>query len=626
MDRNQLEQEALGYLQRGNVEAALRAYQTILRVDPKDRRIRQKLAELLVRMGRPQDAERQFREVAETLVREGNHRAAVAVYKQLLALRVDDPQLHYETAEAYVLSGYPNDARQHLDQALRLFVTHGRTLDATRPARRLAEISPGEPALKVRLAELLEGGGDGKAALAVYREVIDEFRRRGRPDEVGRIAELALKLEPDDLGLLLDAAAARIEAGDPRKALTHLQPAFQRAPSDRRTLDLLARAFAAAGQADKALRVLAELVRVCAEMGDVAGEADALRRASQLVPDDPALRERLAEAEARMTRLERRLTGLVLSQPADEDELRAVVRAEVYTRYGFPDRAEGVLRQALDGRPDSAALLAALGETWLTLGRRDEAVRLMERLLPRAGAERGAVEDRIAVIRGVATAPPVIDETELVDLEDDAEAVTPLGEAPGETAEARGDRLLAAGDVAAALLAWREALAEDPMNEAVLGKIAALRTRARDGGPPVREAAPTPVGEGTYAEFDTAGDAGTGDRVHEARSLVEVGMYADAVPLVEDLPELEARVVLALALKGLGDTARAVDVLRDATNDAAETDAGYTEALFELSALYAVTGKHRAALRLLEELIDLDPAYRREAVDARLRGLQKVVR
>lgn len=608
MDRNQLEQDALQQIGRGNLEGGLRSYQAILKLDPRDRRIRQKLGELLVRMNRLGEAERQFREVADALVREGNHRGAVAVYKQLVTLRPDDPALQYDLGDAYVNSGYPNDARQHFDAAMRQWLSGANTVNAAKAAKRLADLSPGDPTLKLRVCELLEAGGETRAAVTLYQEVIEEYRRRGRPDEVGRVAELALKLVPEDVGLLLDAAAARVEGHDWRRALAHLQIAFQRMPTDRRVLDLLAQAFVGGGQTEKALRVLGELARVCAETGDSSGEAEALRRAVAIAPDDPALRQRLADVEARVTRLERRLTSLVLSQPADEEELRALVRAEVYQRYGFPERADAVLREALERRGDSLPLLAGLAEAWVASGKVDEAVRIMERLSTRAGAERDAVLDRIVVVRGGSAASDDVDVAEL----------TP----EDETAEERGDRLAAAGDLQGAMLAWREALSEDPMNEAVLGKIASLRTRARAASPP--EERPD---EGTFAEVaPEALEVGEDEVIHEARSLVEVGMWAEAVKLVEGIPRLDARVIHALALKGMGDSAGALDVLRDATNDATETDPGYAEALFELSALYAVTGKHRAALRLLEELVDLDPTFRRDAVEARIRALQKVAR
>lgn len=627
MDRNQLEQEAMQALNRGNLDGALKAYSTILRLDPKDRRIRQKVGELMLKLGRPAEAERQFREVAEALVKEGAHRAAVAVLKQVLALKPDDAALQQDLGDCYVASGYPNDARQHYDTAMRLWIGASKPALAAAAARKLAELSPGEPALRLKVAELCEAAGDAAGASRVYGEICEEYRRRGRPDEVGRVAEMALRLRPDDLGLLLDAAAARVEAQDWKRALGHLQPAFQAAPREPRVLDLLSRSFEGLGQVDKALKVIAELARIAEDRNDPVTEAEALRRAVRHLPDDAALGERLAAAESRVSRLERRLSALSLWQPATEAELRPQVRAEVLSRYGFHERAEEGLRAALEAAPDSLALLATLAEVLAARGATDDAVRVLERVVPRAGDDAGAVLDRIAVLRGLPTGATV------VTAEPTPVAATAVAPAPQEaeprTPEERGDRLAAKGDLAGAVMAYREALQADPLNDGVLAKIAALRPRARDSVPPPPPVEKDPFadfGDGTFAEVDPEhlDELEPHLDLDEARSLVAVGMFADAAAMVEGATELPARVVYAQALKGLGDTAQAIDVLRDATNDAGESDDGYLDALFELAGLYTLTQKHRAALRLLEEVQDLDASYRTAEVEARIRGLQKI--
>ena len=635
MDRNQLEQEAMRQLNLGSQDGALRAYSAILKLDPRDRRIRQKVGELMLKLGRPIDAEKQFREVAEGLMKEGAHRAAVAVLKQLLALRPDDPAIQMDLAECYVASGYANDARPHFDMAMRLWIGAGRPLEAAKAARRVAELSPGEPPLRLKVAELLEAGGDALGAAAAYQEVAEEYRRRGRPDEVGRIAEMALRLKPDDLPLLLDAAGARVEAGEHKRALAHLQLAFGQAPRDPQTLDLLSRAFEGVGQADKALKVLGELARVAAERGQPALEAEALRRSLRLVPGEADLLARLRVAEEKITRMERRLTQLAFAEPTTEAELRAQVCAEVYLRYGFADRADGALTEALAEAPDALGLLAAKAEVEAT---RDAAAALvtMERILLRAGTEADAVRERIALVRLAAGLEPASSQSAPA-----SAAASPLA-APAPAApdasgpEAKGDRLAAAGDLVGAVMAYREALATNPLDDTVLGKIAALRSAPRAAAAvappePSEEDAFAdfgPLEDGTFAEVlpDALDEVSPLGDVDEARSLVAVGMWTDALAMLEELEGLEAAVLRSQAVRGLGEVSRALDLLREASNDAAETDPAYPEALFELSALYTATGKHRAAVRLLEELRDLDPGYRVGEVEARMRGLQKLLK
>lgn len=661
MDRNKLEQEALAQINRGNVDGAIKAYTAILKLDPKDRRVRQRIGELNLKMGRTGEAEKMLREVAETLVREGQGRAAVAIYKQILTFKTEDPALHYDMGDCYATSGYPNDARQHFDTASRLYSAASKHIDAARALQRVVDLQPGEIALKLKVAEHLEAGLDIKSALAILRGVVEDYRRRGRPDEVGRIAEVALRLAPDDASLQVDCGAARLDSGDFPKALAMLQGANLLRPNHPRTLALLARAHEESGDLAFAVDVLRELAQVNATAGDVAGELDALRKAAKLAPEDGLLRARLSGVERQANRLERRLTQLELAQPQGEDELRVIVKAEVLARYGFYDRALALLR----GAPSTLPLIAVHAEILVQSGDVEAGIRMTDALAPKAGRERAAVFERIAVLKGLpdeddsddatpigATLPPAESPAP------PAEGVPPRAESPSPATEqespvARGDRLAAAGDVVGAVGAYRDALALEPGSEAIVARIAALRNAARTSlpppgsTPPAAPPPPAPVAEiddepedlpdavmdevdpddlsDPFATADAAAPAAAGS-LDEAHSLVAIGMNDEALALLAGDDRLEARVLAARALRAKGDTARALEALREATNEATESDPGYCEALFELSGLYTATGKHRSAVRLLEELADLDPSFRPKDVQARIAGLSRLLK
>ncbi len=697
VDRNQLEAEALRALDRGNIDGALAAYQQILRSEPRDRRVKQKVAELLVRQGKTVEAERHLRELAEGHVKEGAHRAAIALLRQIVGFRPDDASLHMEMGECLAATGNVNDARTSWDQAMRLWIGAGSPGEAVRAARRLSESAPTEMALRMRVAELLEASGDGEGAVKVYLEVAADHRRRGRPDEVGRVAEMALRLRPGDLDLLRDAARARLDAEDARGALLHLQGAFQQAAEDPQTLDLLARAFEAAGQPEKALRVLGELARVSDRAGDLEAEADAVRRSAKLDPNNAGLATRLSGLDDRRVRLARRFTDLAGAAPRDEVELRAVVRTEVYVRVGFHDRAERTIGAALAERPTSAALLAAQAEALIAADRRADGLVVAATLAGQVtGADAAAVTERIQLLGGdagaaaaaaPAAAPGVVTPEApaaapaapaSVASAPSAPAGTPVA-AGAETAEARGDRLAAAGDVMGAVMAYREVLAANPQDTGVLEKIAALRnarSAAAASPAPVAAAPPVPVpvpvaaapaasatkataGMGSfvaggakpapagggapvfraddhvYAEIspdelddldDSAFAALEGPDLEEVRGLLAVGVHDEALDLLEGAEGLEAAVLRAEAHRGKGEIARALDGLKEAVAEAAEREVAYPAALFELAGLYTSTAKHRLALRTLEELRDLAPEYRVAEVDARLRGLQRLLK
>lgn len=708
-DRNRLEQEALLQLDKKNLDGALNAYLQILKLDPKDRRTRQKVGELYLKLNRPQEAQKHLKEVADGLVKDGQHRQAVAVLKQLVAMLPEDPALQMDMGDCYLAAGYANDAKPCYDQAMRLFQGLLQPAKAAKAAAKVAELSPGDATAKLKVAELLEQANDFVSALKVYQEVMAEFRRRGRHDDAGRVADLAVKLKPDDLSLILAAAGARVEGQEWKKALAHLQVAFKMAPSEPRVLDLLSRAFEGNEQPEKAVKVLQELAKAHMDRRDTPAEVDALRRLVRLGVDDAEVKARLEAAEQKLARLERRLSSLQLYQPATEAELRVQVRAETLAKYGAHDRAEAELKKGLEAAPESLPLRLCMAELLVDLERRSEAAALMSSIVPLAGAEAGLVRDRIAVLHNrdvealdgadieevVDDDEPTGESDEVIDdelqdiapegdeiIDDENEEATdpgnrgtkPLPPDPLAEAEARGDQAAAAGDMAGAILAWREVLAARPGDEQIVGKIAALRTQSRltlsapstapapisvpapvpaskpapapalnpdedvfarllaEGGsvdidpdaPPARPA-PAPAAKPPAPSASRASGMGAED-LEEARAMVAVGLYDQGLRLAQRLGSLGGQVEQARALRGLGRVSEAVEVLREASNDAAESDPDYAEALFELAGLYIQTGKHKAALRLLEELKDLQPQHREGEVRARLRGLSRILK
>jgi hypothetical protein len=122
--------------------------------------------------------------------------------------------------------------------------------------------------------------------------------------------------------------------------------------------------------------------------------------------------------------------------------------------------------------------------------------------------------------------------------------------------------------------------------------------------------------EGTIAEIDpglvTPGEEGG---IDEARSLVSLGLYAEAQEILVEVEGLAASALLARCRREGGDLAGAFSGLKRSLGDADDEGAGMDEALFEAADLASRVGKHRAALRYLGELSDIAPDFRTEEVE-----------
>ncbi|MCK6504623.1 tetratricopeptide repeat protein [Myxococcota bacterium] len=660
MNRDILEQQAMQQLQRGNTEKALDAYLQVLRLDPKDRRIRQKVAELYITLGRKPEAIRHLTDVARSLKGSGQERAAVSLYMQLLSLKPDDFDARAELAECLEVTGRRQEARKVWEEAFHL-VDRREPRKAIDCARRVARLSPGEVPAQVRVAELLEASRQEAEAFQAWSQLGVEARRFGRADDQARFLERALKLRPDDQATLLSAAEARIVQGEPRLALVHLQQAYAKDPRDVGLLTLLGRALQALGQLDKARKVWLQAARRQVELGDREAQVDALRHALECGEDDPALRAELERANTEARRLKIRLTDRPWAQPVTEAEARVLVRAQVQHRYGFSDRALATLAAAPAEIRGGVAWQVHQGELLIAMGRLAEGVDLLRSVSPPGATAGIELSDRLEVL-GV---PPVQlprDDTEEVIVDEDTHGpvstIAGLEEATSEKYraalsatsnptrsvalatdpdEARGDELAGRGDVHGAIAAYRKALARNPSNTEVLIKIGEVMS-APGVGPAATIPLPLPSEEPQISlELDESavvpgGFSGFGDLpedephepdpVAEARALVAVGEFEQALDLLRGNDDVEALVVSALASRGLGRVDQVQARLERAVQAGGEHHPAWIEALWELSGHYLLKRRLGNAERLLDDVARLDPSWRPVELRARRRGIE----
>lgn len=668
VDRNRLEQEAMRFLQKGQTEKAIAHYQKILRLDTRDRRIRQKLAELYLAAGRHSDAERYFRDIANHLVGAGQERAAIAVVKQLVKLRPDEAELQELLGDCYQASGFPLDAKAAYKTAVGMY--RPRPDLAVKVLDKLIRLDPGELPLKIQMAEILEKANWMDRARDQWLLLAAEAVRLGRPDERARFLEQALRMRAR-LDTTLDAAEARLAMGDARAALTHLQAAYALDSTVPRTLLLLGRALEDLGQPAKARPIWKRAVSLLEDGAEPENLAHAIRRALACGANDPELSARLEEADRRVEAQRLRLHTQDWAAPVDAKLDAEVVRAAVQVRYGFPDRALETL-EALER--DKASRLPAQvlhGEVLVELGRVADAVEVFRGLrLPHEDAEAQRTV-RLQVLSGSASeGEQAVEDEDLLDdellddelldddeLDDDElsnesheeedleeeETEPPIDAGEASDLSARGaaaQQLAESGQVEEAIAAWRGILSDDPSNDRALLRIAELMSGVYDppgsAEPAPKSAEPEPdFGSlmrhgGTFAEIDPSEDEddfdfGFGESLpsspatpspvvapsadeglDDVDALLLVGAGEAAAARIGGRDDLEAEIRRARCRQLAGDGRAALRALRDALDDAGEADPAYGRGLFAAAVIAAGAGRTRAAQRLVDEIRDLD--------------------
>ncbi len=274
------------FVDKGQIDKAVKEYLRIVSEDPKDVRVWLKIGDLYAKKGAKQEATDTYLKVARFYHDQGFFLKAVAVYKQILKL---DPRLVdviLKLAELYRQLGLMSDAMQHYESVAAHFHREGNTKEALDTVKKLVDLDPENIATRIKLAELYSKEGILEEAATQFTHACEQLRRQGRQDDFLKVAERLLWHKPDNHNLNRELAGLYLRRNDPRRALQKLQACFKADPRDVETLGLLALAFQALDQKAKTVSVLKELARIHVETKDRAKATDVYRKILEIVPND----------------------------------------------------------------------------------------------------------------------------------------------------------------------------------------------------------------------------------------------------------------------------------------------------------------------------------------------------
>ncbi len=274
------------FVDKGQIDKAVKEYLRIVHEDPKDVRVWLKIGDLYAKKGSKQEAIETYGKVARFYHEQGFFLKAVAVYKQILKI---DPRLVdviLKLAELYRQLGLMSDAMQHFESVAAHFHREGNTKEALATVQKLVDLDPENIATRIKLAELYSKEGLVNEAASEFQVACEQLRRQGRQDDFIKVAERLLWHKPDNHALNRELAGLYLRRNDPRRALQKLQACFKADSRDVDTLALLAQAFQALEQKAKTVSVLKELARVHLENKQRDRASEVYRKILEFVPTD----------------------------------------------------------------------------------------------------------------------------------------------------------------------------------------------------------------------------------------------------------------------------------------------------------------------------------------------------
>lgn len=258
----------------------------------------------------------------------------------------------------------------------------------------LVQRDPRTPFANGLLARAYRMAGDARKADAA-------LRREERSDEPRLDDPWTAQVMSHAVGLLveLERAGGALADGDPRTALTVLEPLHRERPDELSVVELLARALIQSGQDERALEVLAEarrdhpdnyLLELDTGRALLGQEQSAqaiphLERAVELNPSYGEGQVALGETLFTLERFGEAEKALARGIELGERQIRTwILLSRAQNRQGAPERAIATLGEGLEEYPNAVDLWAYLADAQVRAGRADDARESLERVERRA--------------------------------------------------------------------------------------------------------------------------------------------------------------------------------------------------------------------------------------------------
>jgi tetratricopeptide (TPR) repeat protein len=244
--------DAERFVLQGRLTQAIAEYHKIIKNDPKDVLTLNTMGDLCLRLGRTQDANRYFVEVAETYARDNFLLKSIAVYRKILNSDPKNLEINQTLAGLYVRHGLNWDARNQFLRLAEVYHEQGKTPQSFEAYEKVAELDPGNAAVQLRLAEHYLAQEDMQKACGCFAAAGRAQLKAQQPAVALSSFERALSLDPLNAGVMSGLLDACVALKDLAPALNRLEESLAREPDDAALRELLGRAQLAAGAPDKA--------------------------------------------------------------------------------------------------------------------------------------------------------------------------------------------------------------------------------------------------------------------------------------------------------------------------------------------------------------------------------------
>ena len=236
-------EEAQRLALRGQLDKAIKAYEQVLSLDASSINQRQKLAELLVKVGRLDDARAEFVIIGKHFSANGFYLKAIAVYKQIQKLFPADLDISLTLATLNEKHGLVGNALAEYKHVYDFYEKSGRIEDALKILEKMQNVDPQNMNIKLKLAESYFNAGKKTESYTAFGRLASSLQQRGDTTAFSKLASRIQQLFPEKTEFILEVLHEQVESGNVAGAITGIQSLLRTDPNDKRIWELIITAY-----------------------------------------------------------------------------------------------------------------------------------------------------------------------------------------------------------------------------------------------------------------------------------------------------------------------------------------------------------------------------------------------
>ena len=236
-------EEAQKLTLRGQFDNAAKAYERILALEPAAVNLRQKLAELLVKCGRNDDARKELETIGKHFSNNGFYLKAIAVYKQLQKLFPTDISLSLTLAELNEKHGLVANALSEYKLVYEFHENAGNIPEALKILEKMQNVDPQSIPIKIKLAEAYLHHGKKDQSYAVFAKTGSLLLERSDNATLSKICVRIQQIFPDKPDFMIEVLTEQLRQGNASAAIDRLQGLLRSNPNNKRVWDMIVQAY-----------------------------------------------------------------------------------------------------------------------------------------------------------------------------------------------------------------------------------------------------------------------------------------------------------------------------------------------------------------------------------------------